>query len=49
MQCSCGGETREKKIVRGGKTVCEYQRCTSCGRQHVTKGQYPKDKDQADG
>ena len=41
MECSCGSETKEHRIVRKKKVVCEYQRCEQCGRQLVTKGEYP--------
>jgi hypothetical protein len=43
MECNCGGETSERQIVRKKKVVCEYQRCRSCGRQVITKGDYPED------
>ena len=45
MQCNCGGETTEHQIVRNKGVVCEYQKCKACGRQLITKGEYPADED----
>ena len=35
MQCSCGGPTEDRKVVRKKRVVSEYARCESCGRVHV--------------
>jgi hypothetical protein len=43
MQCNCGSETTEHKVVRDKEVVCEYQKCKSCGRQLITMGAYPDD------
>lgn len=48
MQCSCGGETRDHKIQRNKIVVCEYVRCVRCGRQHIIRGEYPKQEEQHD-
>ncbi len=32
MQCSCGGETRDHKVIRNKLIAGEYAKCTSCGR-----------------
>jgi uncharacterized Zn finger protein len=35
MQCSCGGPTEDRQVVRKKRVVSEYARCESCGRVHV--------------
>lgn len=32
MQCSCGSETANKSVVRGGRRVAEFVECIACGR-----------------
>ncbi len=32
MQCSCGSETVDKKVIRDKKTAGEYAECVKCGR-----------------
>ena len=32
MQCSCGGETLDRKVIRDKKLAGEYARCPNCGR-----------------
>jgi hypothetical protein len=32
MQCSCGGSTIDRKVIRDKKTAGEYMYCQSCGR-----------------
>ena len=41
MQCSCGGVTQDKQVVKDKEVVTEYKECTSCGRVIIT---YTKEK-----
>jgi uncharacterized Zn finger protein len=35
MQCSCGGQTEERKKVKKKEVVVKYERCEACGRVHI--------------
>lgn len=32
MQCSCGGETESRVVIRQKAPVARYERCKACGR-----------------
>lgn len=32
MQCTCGGETIDKDVIRNKKKAGEYRECRRCGR-----------------
>ena len=32
MQCPCGGETTDKKVIRNKELAGTYIQCTACGR-----------------
>ena len=34
MQCSCGGETKDREVAEDKVPVAKYARCSSCGRIH---------------
>jgi len=40
MQCSCGGSTANKPVIRYGEIAGEYEQCTACGRiawRHISE------------
>lgn len=34
MECKCGGQTTDRQVIRAGKRVGWYAKCTACARIH---------------